>query len=375
MKVLIITNIPSPYRVRFYNEIGKVINLYVLYERHSASDRDKNWSSGDAKKYKSIFMHGISIGNESSFGWEAIKQINKIKPDIIVISGYSSPAVILTILYCQLNRLKYIISMDGAILKDESRLKYLFKKFIIGRAQAGLCTGRLSKDYLRHYGIEQKNIYTYPFTSQNDSDLEKAASMCGDKDYYRNKLGIIEKKTIISVGRFSYNSGYGKGYDILIEAVKNINKEIGIYIVGEEPTSEFIQIKNQYRLNNLHFIGFKIKDELAEYYAAADVFVLLTRYDIWGLVINEAMSFGLPVITTDMCVAGMELIENGVNGYIVPSENAEAAYDAIVTLMGNDEVMRAMKDNNLKKIKNYSIEKMAAAHYEIFSAITKENHE
>ena len=65
------------------------------------------------------------------------------------------------------------------------------------------------------------------------------------------------------------------------------------------------------------------KPELATYYQAADLFVFPTREDIWGLVINEALSFGLPVITTRKCVAGVEMIKEGVNGSIVSEDNVE----------------------------------------------------
>ena len=51
---------------------------------------------------------------------------------------------------------------------------------------------------------------------------------------------------------------------------------------------------------------------------AADVFVMPTREDIWGLVINEAMAYGLPVVSTDKCIAALELVKNGRNGYIIP---------------------------------------------------------
>ena len=76
--------------------------------------------------------------------------------------------------------------------------------------------------------------------------------------------------------------------------------------------------------------GFKTKEQLADYYAAADVFVLPTREDIWGLVVNEAFAFGLPVITSDNCGAGMEMITQGVNGFIFPNEDADALRDMIV---------------------------------------------
>ena len=63
----------------------------------------------------------------------------------------------------------------------------------------------------------------------------------------------------------------------------------------------------------MHFIAFQEKEMLEKYYIAADVFILLTRGDVWGLSINEAMANALPVITTDRCIAGIELVEQNGN--------------------------------------------------------------
>ena len=87
--------------------------------------------------------------------------------------------------------------------------------------------------------------------------------------------------------------------------------------------------------------------------------------DVWGLVINEAMAQGLPVITTDQCVAGLELVENGINGYIVPVSDNEALVTAINTVLGED--YRKMGQAALEKIRPYTMENMVKAHVEIFS--------
>ena len=99
-------------------------------------------------------------------------------------------------------------------------------------------------------------------------------------------------------------------------------------------------MKKEYGLSNVYFEGFKNKDELKDYYRAADLFCLQTRGDVWGLVINEAMAEGLPVITTDKCVAGLELVENGINGYVVPVEDEEKLSKKITEIMQNVELRK-----------------------------------
>lgn len=178
--------------------------------------------------------------------------------------------------------------------------------------------------------------------------------------YYKQKLGMKEQHIILYVGQFVYR----KGIDVLIKATKRLTSEYGVYLVGGVPTQEYLDM--QKNINNLHFVGFKSKTELAEFYKAADVFVLPTREDIWGLVINEAMAYGLPVITTTTCGSGRELISDDINGYLVQPDNEDELCKAILTLC-NDRLKREkIAENNYNKIYKYTIENMAAIHAEVF---------
>ena len=82
---------------------------------------------------------------------------------------------------------------------------------------------------------------------------------------------------------------------------------------------------------------------------------------------NEAMAQGLPVVTTNRCLAGLTLVKNGENGYIVPVEDVKATKDAIEKVLeGINSVELGKK--SLEKIRDYTIEKMAAEHRDIFKA-------
>lgn len=166
------------------------------------------------------------------------------------------------------------------------------------------------------------------------------------------------KKIAITVGQFIHR----KGFDVLLNAWAKCDKEYELYIIGAEPTKEYLDIKEQLHLENVHFEGFKTKEELKCYYQAADLFVFPTREDIWGLVVNEAMANGLPVITTDKCVAGLELIKDGENGYIIPTGNADELAKRINELLHDDWLLEKMAKNNLQKIRRYTIENMAIEH-------------
>ena len=126
---------------------------------------------------------------------------------------------------------------------------------------------------------------------------------------------------------------------------------IDFYIIGGEASEENRRYQEQHNLKNVHFIDFLNKNSLREYYNAADLFVLMTRGDTWGLVINEAMANGLPIITTDRCVAGVELVENGVNGYIIAVDDTDALVEKIKLLRDNIALRRKIADANIEKMR------------------------
>jgi len=149
---------------------------------------------------------------------------------------------------------------------------------------------------------------------------------------------------------------------------------IGFVIIGGgEKEEEYRKKIEQYGIKNIHFEKFKKKEELIEYYKASDIFIFPTREDIWGLVINEAMATGLPVISTDNCVAAKELIQDSKNGRVIKTESIEELIDAIeeYNKMSASELEKQGKIS-IDVIKNNIIENIAESHVEVFKRIVKE---
>lgn len=358
MKLLFVTNVPSPYRVLFFNELGKLCDLTVIYQKNSSTERNNKWKEKIGDNYSSIFLKGISTGVDKAFCPEIVKYLKK-DYDAIVICGISSPTEILAIEWCKMFNRQYCIEGDGAFINSENKFKYALKRHLISKSKICFSTCREHDKYYLHYGVKKSCIKRYRFSSLLEIDILPKLPTENEKECIRRKLNMTEKIVLLSVGRFIFC----KGYDILLKAVKDFN-EIGVYIVGDTPTNEYLEIIKQYGIKHVHFEGFKTKNELKDYYVAADFFVLPTRGDVWGLVVNEAMACGLPVITTNKCNAGLELIQNGYNGYIVNSEDVEDLKKAISIMKSS---FSDLKDNSLSTIRNYTIESMVEDHIKILS--------
>lgn len=357
MKVLYITNLPSPYKVLFFEELGKLCELTVLFERDTANDRNIMWYNNTDEHYTAVFLHGIKIGNENSFTLKAIDYIQDGIYDTIVLGGYSTYTEMITISYLKKNNIPFILSTDGGFIKKDNVIKKSIKKHYISSASKWLTTGKKATEYFLYYGAEKEKCFTYPFTSIMKEDIITEPISASEKIKIREELGVKEDKILLSVGQFIHR----KGYDVLLKAMNNVDNSVGLYIVGGKPTQEYIALRKNNK--RIHFVDFKSKDALAKYYKAADIFILPTREDIWGLVVNEAMSYGLPVITTDRCNAGIELIDSNCGMLVSDVENPDL-YSKIINDI-NKGIIKFENKEILKKINDYSIENMAKTIYEI----------
>lgn len=363
-RVLMVTNYPSPYRVQFFDELGTHLNLTVLFSDRieKKSHRSKEWFVDGEGNFQAIQLEKrvLSVQHRDL----CLDVIHWLKQpfDHIILCGYSSPTVMLAMAWLKLHKKPFWLEVDGGLIRQDSALKYRYKKMLVGAASGWLSTGRATTEYLCHYGADPERVWVYPFTSLHQADLLQRPVTREEKQAFRRELGLTGERVILSIGQFIHR----KGFDVLMKAAAALEPGTEIYIVGGEPTEEYFQLCRELGLTNIHFEGFRKKDQLAKYYKAADLFVLPTREDIWGLVVNEAMAYGLPVITTDRCVAGLELVKNGVNGYIVPVEDPDALADAIRRIFSQDADQ--MASAALEAVRPYTIENMAKVHMDILNA-------
>ncbi len=362
-KVLFTVNIPSPYRVDFFNELGKHCDLTVLFEKQVATDRDLSWKNYEFKNFKGIFLKGISVGAATAVCFSIKKHLKENKYDVVVCANFTSPTGIIAVRYMKKHGIEFYLESDGGFVKSGKGFRERLKKSVIKDAKAYFSTGTEHDKYYIAYGAKREKLIRYPFSSLRDRDVLKNVLSSKQKDFYKQKLGIKEKIMVLTVGQFIPR----KGFDVLLKSIEYINQSVGVYFVGGVPTEEYLKIVEDLKLKNVFFEGFKTKEQLKEYYMAADLFVLPTREDIWGLVINEAMANALPIITTTACVAGIELVKDECNGFLVQVEDEVGLGEKINSITDNAVLREQMAEASLQAIRPYTIEKMALKHIEVFN--------
>ena len=257
-KILYMTNLPVPYKIDFFNELGRNMNLTVVFERRKASDREDSWLSSSFLNFNAVFMNGKEYGNEAALCPEICSIIKKGKFDEIVVGAYYTLTGMLAIQYMKTHKISYYISSDGGFIKNEKKIKKYIKQYFIQGAKGYFSPSKITDKYLIYYGANEKKIYRYPFTSLKNSDLIMKTLNNSEKQILKKKLNITEEKIVLGVGQFIPR----KGWNTLMEASLNLSKKNGIYIIGGKATEEYILLKKKMNLDNVHFIDFKNKDIL-----------------------------------------------------------------------------------------------------------------
>ena len=360
MKILWLINIPSPYRVEFFSMLGKHCDLTVVFEKASSGERDKSWEYYSFESFRGIILNGVATSTDMAFNPSVLKYISA-DYDAIIVSNFLSPTGMLAIAYLKAKKIPYYLESDGGFYSKNHPLVASIKKFAMTGAKGYFSTGKEHDEYYIKNGAPKELMIRYPFSSVKDENVLKEPLAKNEKEALRKELGITENGTVVfTVGQFIHR----KGFDILLQAVKGL--DLTCYFIGGTPTSEYLELAGE----NVKFVPFMKKEQLYKWLSAGDIFVLPTRYDIWGLVVNEAMAVGLPVITTDKCLAGLEMVKNGVNGYIVESENVDALQQTLTQMMESD--CSEMVENSLITAKEFTIEKMVRQHIDVLG-IRKED--
>jgi len=327
--VLFVSNVEVPYRAEFFNQLSERVNLTVLYEREASSNRDAKWSKSVKPKYSTKFLHGIKINNEYTFSLGILKYIFSKKYDTIIIGCYNSPSQIIAILMMRMLRKKYILNMDGEYYISGNGIKQKIKRFILRGAKYYIVAGEKASESIRQY-VDGNRVFSYHFSSLTKEELEDN----------KNNMNYNLNDSVLVIGQyFDY-----KGLDYALKCAK-LTPEISYKFIGAGKRSELLKkVVENMQIKNVEVVPFLSKEELYEEYMRCFCLLLPSKQECWGLVINEAASFGCPIISTDGCGAATEFLDYK---HIVPRCDELAMKNAI----------NQLKKENIRHYKNYLIEK------------------
>ena len=379
-KVALLDDMLPPYRLPLYeylNTTNPSINLEIILS--SLKQNDRSWSVDKNKLSAPIhILDGFYINIKTKFSrmgnyhlhinFGILNLLLKKRFDAVIISGYSSLTHQISIIFCRMLGIPIILWYRSFSESPSFARKilniYLYK--LIKMATHYIVPGKKSERYLVNIGVPLNKISKIANTVDNKYFSSQYSKLLNNSNTIKNRC-----ITILFVGRLMESKGVWE----LINAMNQINtiysaNKVELRIVGEGILSDQLKLwVDNHDINNIIFLGHLEKDELCNEYYKADIFVLPSHYEPWGLVVNEAMIFHLPIIATNTIGAADELIYNGINGYLIDPQNSKLLASKLISLIDDKLKRTSMGDESAKIIKKIDHKRSGDIIFETFDKI------
>lgn len=225
----------------------------------------------------------------------------------------------------------------GPVRRGLKRLFFLGLNMLTHRF---LAIGSLNIRYYRHNGIPEHRIVLMPYTVDNRHFRSEAEAARPQREALRRGLGLPPDLPVILYASRMERRKHG---DDLLAAYTRLKHPAVLLFIGEGEMRRELEAESaRLGLDNVFFLGFKGQRELPAFYDLADVLVLPSMYETWGLVINEVMNTGTAVIVSDRVGCGADLVRDGVNGLVFPARDVNALARALDRLLADPEACQRM---------------------------------
>jgi glycosyltransferase involved in cell wall biosynthesis len=325
--------------------------------------------------YASVFLRRAHTSSVTSRGGTETSPLALRDPDVVRvvrhgryevlwIHGYLFVTHILAATTQRLGRRPLIWREEQTLLHPRPLWKTAVKgaalRALFSRSYA-LYIGTENRRWFAHYGIPSDRLFFAPYAVDNEALQRRASELRGRTDRIREELRIAQGvPVIVTVGRLIPK----KQPLHLLDAFARVRREheCALLVVGTGALEAALRERvRRERIPDVVFAGFRPQSEVAEMYAAADVFALVSRSnETWGLVVNEAMNFGLPVVVSDKVGSATDLVRDGQNGCVVGVDDLDGLVAALSALVGSARLREQYGRASLELIDGWNHDRAAA---------------
>lgn len=317
MKTILITNIPTPYRIPLWDKLKNEISFEVICIAHIEKNRlwkiERRDYIGFLKSYH-FFISKMDWPIHFTIPFSLFLKLMTKNPDSLIITGYDSFAYWEALVYAKIFRKKTILWNGSTLLSSRSKNKIVnsLKKVFINSFNSFYTYGTEATKYLKYFGINSEKI----ITGRN----------CVDTDYFKNKTSneksMSTNLNFLYVGQLIERKGL-KNTLKAFSKIENKNWKLSIIGKGEDETKLINLVETLNLKSNVVFEGFKQKNEIVKYYSQSDVFLMPSHLEVWGLVLNEALASGLFSLSSKYAGSTTDLITEGKNGFSIDPLNID----------------------------------------------------
>ena len=338
MRLVVMFDNFGPYHLaRFAAAIerGRQEGVAVFGLETTGKSRDYAWTTGHHEVRGQI----VTLFPESMNGKAALstvvarvwRALSTLKPDVLAIAGYLGTVSLTALLWAKTHRILTIL-MAASSRQDKTRnpLMEWGKRTTVRRFDAALVGGTRQREYAAELGIPRPRIFLGYDVVDNEYFTRETAEVRRQENVWRRQSGLL-RPYFLTVSRFIGKKNlpflldaYGRYRDLAGE------KAWDLVLCGSGPLEA--SLRNQAGgIPGVHFPGFVQAEELPRYYGLAATFIIpSSHYEQWGLVVNEAMASGLPVLVSRVCGCTPDLVQEGVNGFTFDPRDTEG----LARLMG-----------------------------------------
>lgn len=325
-------NMPSFYQGDLFRSLvasGKV-DLHVIYAHHLSEDRIGLGWQNDLSGYSYTFLEDAKAQSYQSI-YRSLHNAHLRRHQLHIVNGiWAEPTFTAALLMLMMNKSAYILYSEAPIPgRKRSKFKQILQTtigpFLTHRAIGLLPVAHLGANFFKQLGAQDAKIY--PFGYFRAQPLLSTHLQNGEN---------MPPKTLnlIFVGQLIRR----KGVDLLLEAIAPLTNQyaLSLSIIGQG--EEYKQLQAQAEklgiAHCVHFEGVIPSAQIPTRIQRSDLLILPSRWDGWGLVVNEALAVGTPVIVSDRCGAS-DVIKDGENGYIFTSENIADLQTKLIQILEN----------------------------------------
>ena len=343
-----------------------------------AKDSDYEWRPVDTVATswtRYTVMSGESAKNRNSRRLRQVvfDALDKIAPDVLVVNGWGHRESRHSLDWCRKRGCRIVLLSDSVEENiPRRRWKEAIKRHVIRGARAGFAAGRPQARYLAKLGVPRANIFHPGSCVVDNAYWNHATEEVRKKPAHRGKMGLPERY-LLCVCRFLPVKNLPFVIDAYARYAASHDNPTHLVLCGSGDEEPGIRERiAKHNLASVHLPGFRQVDELPYYYAFADGFILASsQFECWGLVINEAMASGLPVLVSSQVGAAEDLVYNGVNGYIFDPRSVDELADCIRHISESDERRRLMGANSRRIVEDHSLSVGAANLWRSVEAATE----
>jgi glycosyltransferase involved in cell wall biosynthesis len=366
-RLVVITEIIAPYRIAVFNALAlePAIDLHVIFLAET-DPTQRQWlvPKGEIRFSFEVLpswrrrIHGRNL----LLNWGVDSALEQASPDALVCGGYNYIASWEALRWARRRRVPFLLWCESTArdLRSGSIFFESLKTRFLRHCDAFVVPGRSSFDYVKSYGVPDHKIFKAP--NAVDTGFFSKAAEAARSNALRNCQSLhLPDRYVLFVGRLVLEKGILDLADAYASLPAELRSRLTLLFVGDGPARS--QLQNHAAPVNpgsIQLAGFQQRENLAIFYGMADVFVFPTHTDPWGLVVNEAMACGLPVVCSDAAGCSADLIADGENGRVVRAGDVAGLAAALNELASSEQLRTSMGQRSLEKIKEYSPEACAA---------------